>query len=119
MLIAALAAFGMAQTGSTVKLAHTSDGYELTRNGRPFFIKGAGGNGNPQLLVECGANSIRTWGADNLKAVLDKAERDGLTVTVGIWLQHANVFDYHNPELVQKQFKTCEDVVREYKNHPA
>jgi hypothetical protein len=44
-----------------------------------------------------GANSFRTWGADNLEAQLDEAHRLGLAVTVGIWLGHErHGFNYNN-----------------------
>lgn len=93
--------------------------YKLIRNGEPYVIRGVGGNGSRKLLLECGANSFRTWGAENIGQVLDEAHRDGLTVTVGIWLGHAGAFNYHNPVEVKKQFEMCKEVVTKHKDHPA
>src|SRR5450432_799797 len=61
--------------------------WELLRDGKPYFIKGAGGDGPKQLLADIGGNSVRLWGADDIGPVLDEAQKLGLTVTVGIWLQ--------------------------------
>src|SRR4051794_7569590 len=75
---------------AAVELRHSTDrGWQLFRGGKPYFIQGAGGSRSLQLLVDCGGNSIRTWGADEgLQRQLDEAHRLGLSVTVGIWLGH-------------------------------
>lgn len=121
LLFSALAAHAaiVPVAGSVVKLENQQGHYQLFRNGKPYFIKGAGGNGSLKLLANCGGNSIRTWGADKIGQDLDQAQAAGLTVTVGIWLQHSDAFDYHNAEKVAKQKEMCEDLVRRYKNHPA
>lgn len=93
--------------------------WTLLHGGKPFFIKGAGGNGSRTLLLKSGANSIRTWGADDLGEVLDQAQKDGLKVTAGIWLGHTGPFDYGDADAVRKQFEMCRDVVRKHRNHPA
>lgn len=108
-----------ATAASKVELVGTPGKYQLMRNGQPYVIRGVGGNGNRQLMLEYGVNSFRTWGADNLGPILDEAHRDGLSVTVGIWLQHAGGFDYHNAAEVKKQFEMCREVVEKYKDHPA
>ena len=47
------------------------------------FIRGAGGDGSLEQLAAAGANSVRTWGADDIEARLDAAHALGLSVTVG------------------------------------
>src|SRR5438132_9525387 len=47
-----------------VSLAKTEKGWELLRNGSPYFVKGAGGDGSCELLAKLGGNSIRTWGTE-------------------------------------------------------
>lgn len=101
------------------KVAGSAGTFQLVRNGKPYKVQGVGGSGSRELLLKCGGNSIRTWGADNAQEVLDSAEKDGLTVTLGIWLGHSDVFNYHNPEAVKKQFEMCKEVVSKYKNHKA
>ncbi len=99
----------------------TQDGhYRLVREGEPFFVKGAGGSTHLALLAEAGGNSIRTWGTDNLGAVLDEARRHGLAVCVGLWLGHErHGFNYQNEASVSKQLDDCRAAVRKYKDHPA
>jgi hypothetical protein len=105
--------------GSKVEVVKTAEGYQLLRNGSPYYIRGVGGNGSRKLLLEIGGNSFRTWGAENIGQVLDDAHKDGLTVTVGIWLMHAGEFNYSDPVAVKKQFEMCKEVVQKHKDHPA
>lgn len=104
---------------ASVKVTGKPGSYQLIRNGQPYFVKGAGGNGNRKLLLEAGANSIRTWGAEGLGEILDQAQKDGLTVTAGIWLGHRPGFNYSDEAAVKQQFEMCKQVVLKYKDHPA
>lgn len=101
------------------KLVRKGESWRLNWNGKEFFVKGAGGTGSRSLLLECGGNSIRTWGADDLGQVLDQAQKDGIAVTAGIWLGHTGAFDYGNKEAVKAQLEMCRKVVSTYKDHPA
>src|SRR5690242_5057739 len=65
---------------SVVRVEKTENGFRLTRDGKPYFIRGAGGSASKSLLRDVGGNSFRTWGADNLDAQLDEAQKLGLTV---------------------------------------
>ncbi|MBX7131746.1 MAG: hypothetical protein K1X67_03595 [Fimbriimonadaceae bacterium] len=103
----------------SVKVEGKLRSYRLVRNGQPYFIKGVGGTGSRPLLLQCGANSIRTWGAENIGKILDEAHKDGLSVTVGVWLGHQDVFNYKDPTAVKKQLEMCRAVVERYKSHPA
>lgn len=94
--------------------------HRLLRNGQPYFIKGAGGTSHLAELAAAGGNSIRTWGTDNLGAILDAAHRHNLTVCVGFWLGHErHGFDYQDEASVTKQLNACKQIVREFKDHPA
>lgn len=94
--------------------------WNLLREGKPYFIKGAGGSGPAALLKEMGGNSLRTWGADDLGQRLDEAQRLGLTVCVGIWLGHENDhFNYNNADQVAEQYAKAKAAILKYKDHPA
>ncbi len=102
------------------KLVQNGDKWQLMRDGKPYFIKGAGGGGSKAALKAAGGNSFRTWGSDNLEKQLDEAQKLGLTVTVGIWLGHKeHGFDYNNADAVAKQFEMAKAAIDRYKNHPA
>ena len=103
-----------------VELRETEQGWELLRGGEPYFIRGAGGTGSLAQLAAAGANSVRTWGADDIDALLDEAHALGLSVTIGIWLGHErHGFDYGDPAQVEEQLQRARATVLRYRNHPA
>jgi hypothetical protein len=102
------------------QLRKSTAGWELTRNGTPYLVRGAGGDGPKELLARLGANSVRTWGTDDLEQKLDEAHTHGLTVTVGIWLGHErHGFDYNDPAQIARQKEKVKEAVLRYKDHPA
>src|SRR4051812_1406408 len=106
--------------GIPVHLSRNGDEWQLLRDGKPYFIKGAGGSGSKTLLAQLGGNSFRTWGADEIKDQLDEAQRLGLTVTVGIWLRHeGDHFTYANADDVARQYERTRRAILRYKDHPA
>jgi len=114
-------AFGEStDTTVRVEVVKTSNGWQLLRGGKPYFIKGVGGDASKQELVDFGGNSFRTWGPDQLTEQLDEAQRLGLTVAAGMWLGHKRQgFDYHDANQVKRQFDRAHDVVLRYRNSPA
>ena len=110
----------LADTPIRVEVVKTADGWQLLRGGKPYFIKGVGGDAPKPLLAELGGNCFRTWGADNIAGDLDQAQKLGLTVIAGMWLGHKRAgFDYHNPEQVKRQFDHAREIVRSSRDNPA
>lgn len=98
----------------------TNDGYVLLRDGKPYYIKGVGGEVNFDQMVAIGANSFRLWGVENARKSLDEAQKRGLTVMLGFWLQpERQGFDYNNAASVKKQFDYFKTIVDKYKDDPA
>jgi beta-glucanase (GH16 family) len=109
-----------AQNSIPVKIEKTKDGFQLIRNGKPYFIKGAGGTSYIEKLKEYGGNSIRTWSSTNAKAILDEAHRLGLTVTLGLsTATERHGFNYDDVEAVKSQLEILREEVIKYKDHPA
>ncbi|MEM7234666.1 MAG: glycoside hydrolase family 2 TIM barrel-domain containing protein [Planctomycetota bacterium] len=103
-----------------VVVESTGGKHRLLRNGKPYFIRGAGGDASLGKLVARGGNSIRTWGTEKLDTLLDEAQKNGLTVTVGFWLGHErHGFDYSDSKAVARQYEECIRAVRKYRSHPA
>jgi hypothetical protein len=103
-----------------VELRKTGQGWQLLRDGKPYFIRGAGGDAPLEQLAAAGANSVRTWGADDIGARLDAAHALGLSVTVGIWLGHErHGFDYSDANQVREQLERARQTVLRYRDHPA
>ena len=128
LLIAGPFLFGVEVSAEAVpvELQKTERGWQLLRDGEPYFIRGAGGTHSLEELAAAGANSIRTWGTENVRGdddvgvILDEAEALGLTVSVGIWLGHErHGFDYDDPDQVAAQLERVRTIVNRYKDHPA
>ncbi len=103
-----------------VEVVKTAGGWQLLRGGKPYFIKGVGGDASKQWLAQYGGNTFRTWGADRLATDLDEARQSGLTVIAGIWIGHKRQgFDYHNAEQVKRQLDGAQETVRAFRNDPA
>lgn len=95
-------------------------GYRLYRNGRPYYIKGAAGRDHLEWVKACGGNSIRTWTAEGMDTLLNRADSLGLTVAVGIHLERERQgFDYGDSTAVAQQRQRVRQTVSRYKDHPA
>ncbi|HPO70392.1 MAG TPA: glycoside hydrolase family 2 TIM barrel-domain containing protein [Anaerohalosphaeraceae bacterium] len=105
-------------THSTAVIERRGERFELLLNGKPYFIKGAGGARYLEKLVEAGGNSIRTWSSS--RQALDSAGRYGLTVCMGLSMQSPrHGADYRNEKWLQEQRERICKEVEELKSHPA
>lgn len=120
LLIMTMISFSSFSQVNPVTVSEKDGKWTLLVNGEPFYIKGAGGEKHLDVLLECGGNTIRTWGVDNAQEVLDLAEKKGLKVMMGLWVQHErHGFDYNDEDKVRKQLESFRLAVRRYKDHPA
>ena len=102
-----------------VELVYTEGVYTLLRDAKPYYIKGAGGDHSLELLAAIGGNSIRTWGPPS-EAFLDKAHELGLSVCVGLWIEHErHGFDYDDEAAVAAQIARHCAAIDRLKDHPA
>lgn len=115
----ALAPAIVAARAIPVEIRNESGTYTLWRNAQPYQVKGAGGRGSLDELAAIGGNSIRIWG-DASKAYLDQAHALGLSVCVGLWIQHErHGFDYDDAAAVEQQIAAHCAVIDALKDHPA
>jgi hypothetical protein len=117
----ALSAAAQAQTGPVkVEVKQANGRYELLRGGKPYFINGAGGGQFPERVKAYGGNSLRTWDTRSADKVLAEANRNGLTVMLGLDVaRERHGFDYNNPEAVAAQLQKVKAEVLKYKDNPA
>ncbi|GAB3567306.1 glycoside hydrolase family 2 TIM barrel-domain containing protein [Spirosoma luteolum] len=95
-------------------------GAVLLRHGKPYFIRGAGGRRNMERAAQCGSNSIRIWDDLDAGPILDQADRLGLTVMLGLWVEReTDGFDYNDQAAVDRQMARIRRTVLRYRNHPA
>ncbi|MFM7185950.1 MAG: hypothetical protein ACKO4Z_14450, partial [Planctomycetota bacterium] len=119
-LVVALAGAEARAAGSVVRIeGDATTGYRLLRDGTPFRIRGAAGIDHLDVLAACGGNAIRTWDVDSAgretdgESLLDRAQRLGIAVTIGLWLGHErHGFHYADPAQVERQRRDVEAAVR-------
>ena len=117
LLFTCMPSFGQA---IKVEVKQVDGNWQLFRGGEPYYIKGAGGLGYMEEVVERGGNSIRTWSVDDAQETLDKAHELGLTVMMGLWVQHErHGYDYDNEAANKAQLEYFTRMVKKYKDHPA
>ena len=103
-----------------VSLVKDSVKWQLLLNDDPYYVKGAGGETDLNLLTEIGGNTIRTWGVENADNVLESAKLHGVKVMLGLWVQHErHGFDYDDTTKVSHQLQNFRKVIQKYKDHPA
>lgn len=103
-----------------VEIKQENGAFQLYRGGEPYYIKGIGGQEYLDRAVAFGANSIRTWGANDAIKVLDAAHEKCLSVLFGLWVgQERQGFDYNDAKGVKAQLAQFTEVVKAYKDHPA
>ncbi len=94
--------------------------YELLRAGQPYFVKGAGGSQYPERIAAYGGNSIRTWGTSEAPNVLASANKNHLTVMLGLDVaRERHGFDYNDAAAVAAQLQKIKGEVMKYKEDPA
>jgi hypothetical protein len=94
--------------------------FTLYRNGQPFLVKGAAGDGQLSRLREAGANTFRTWDTTHLQRFLDEGAANGIAVIAGLALPFSfTPFVYNDTSLVNAQLSAYRAVVRKYRSHPA
>ncbi|MCW1885813.1 hypothetical protein OKA04_13820 [Luteolibacter flavescens] len=125
-VVPVLFATAIAEPGPLTMRRNADGPWELVRDGKPFFIRGAGGHQSLDVLVESGGNSIRTWGIDALSAKVDgkplveRARELDITIAAGLWVAHErHGFNYSDPAQLEKQRKEIRAAVAKWKHEPA
>lgn len=98
--------------------------YDFYINDAIYQVKGAGvdvNNGKDfKALKEAGANTFRTWRANDAPMELDSALKYDLKIAMGIDMdKELHDFDYNDTEAVKKQFERIKKEILQYKDHPA
>ncbi len=99
----------------------TPAGYQMFRNGEPFYIKGASGNINLNALQKAGANTVRIYDTLNLKQVLDDSHKYGLAAIVDIpFPRYSKEFSvYKDKNFIEAHSNAIRQLVLKHKDHPA
>ncbi len=103
----------------TVFVKKNEKGFQLIRNGKPFYIKGGSGDAYFKELADMGGNTIRLYDTINLQNNLDDAEKYGLAVIVDIPIPAYNYKIYTNNEENSVLKHNTKVLVKKYRNHSA
>ncbi len=94
--------------------------FQLLKDGKPYFVKGAGGHSYMNIIPAAGGNSIRTWSTRDAQKILDSAHQHGLTVLMGLdVVGERHGFNYDDAVAVKAQLERLKKEVMKYKDHPA
>jgi hypothetical protein len=94
--------------------------YTVIRNGKPYNIRGAGGNSHFRELHNAGGNTLRTWDTTNLEQILDSAQRHNVAVIVGLPIPNSSDISFYNdPQITQTRYRAIQSIIRRFRNHPA
>ncbi len=94
-------------------------GQEFFVDGRLFQARGASGHTRLAELKARGATVVRTYGEES-PAVLAEAEKLGLKVIFGFWLEHPRRgFNYNDRAQAERQLAALRATVLKYRNSPA
>jgi len=105
-------------TSPYVEIIGAAGHWTLLRNGKPYFVHGVCGDGDYDLLVRSGGNTIRTYSANDTEQV-ERARQAGLAVVFGVWLGHErHGFSYVDPEAIAQQRKMVVDAVTAHRDDP-
>lgn len=111
----------IADESRTVFIKKNDKGFQLYRNGKPFYIQGASGNSHFKELAEIGGNTIRVYDTINIGNILDDAQKNNLAVIVDIpipkYYKEYNLYgnEQDNIEIKEK----IKVLVKKHKRHPA
>ncbi|MBL7111999.1 MAG: hypothetical protein ISS19_08670 [Bacteroidales bacterium] len=99
--------------GIKVEIVKNESGYQLTRNGEPFYIKGAVAWNKFDLIRLYGGNAVRTSTRGNR---LELADSLGLTCMVNLPVRaERDGMDYNDSLAVKEQFEKVIGMVEKYK----
>lgn len=107
---------------NSVYVAATRSGYQLIKDGEPFFVKGACvGDDHWAAFRAAGGNTIRIYDPVNLKVKLDRADSLGLMVAVDIPLPEYTESNnwYADPVNMEQTTREVSELVSQHKDHPA
>ena len=101
-------------------LKETHGKYSLIKGGKVFQIKGAAGYTNLSELRKAGGNSIRIWDTAHIDKIIQDANRNGISVIVGLPIPESKYLSHYNDTLkVNNEYQKIKKLVIRLKSNPA
>ena len=103
-----------------VEIIKENGKFILYRNGQPFVIKGAVGNGHLAELAACGGNTISLWDTLRFEQTFAEAAKNNIAIIAGLDIPGGENYEFYNDtKKTNKLLSSYEFIVRKYKNHPS
>ncbi|MEE1224315.1 MAG: glycoside hydrolase family 2 TIM barrel-domain containing protein [Clostridia bacterium] len=106
----------------TVVLSDIKTGtVSLASCGKPYYIKGICLDYGADYAAKAGANTIRTYDSkiSYAKSVLDRAQKLGMKVVLGISMKKDDGCYYNDPANFKADFENFKNQINAVKNHPS
>ena len=111
------ASVGQADKGSRYTIIETDGKWQLLREGQAFYIKGAVGWQQFDVLEDCSANSVRTRAS---KRSLDQARKYGMAAMADLPVRgERSGMNWGDQGRVAEQKQRVLEIVNRLKDHPA
>ena len=111
------ASVGQADKGSRYTIIETDGKWQLLREGQAFYIKGAVGWQQFDVLEDCGANSVRTRAS---KRSLDQARKYGMAAMADLPVRgERSGMNWGDQGRLAEQKQRVLEIVNRLKDHPA
>ena len=102
-----------------VEIVKNQQEFQLLKDGKLYYIKGAGAKSHFELLANSGANSIRVCSTNN-ESYMDSAQKHNLTVSLGLYVRpERSGMDYNDKYAVKGQIEQLKKEILKFKDHPA
>lgn len=99
------------------RISAAADGWQLLKDGEPFYIRGAVAPSRFDVLRACGGNAVRTGAT---KVSLDAARAAGLAAMANLRIRgERDGMDWDDTAQVENQKRAVLEVVQGLKDHPA
>ena len=103
-----------------VRIVQSQNGFQLYKDGKPFYIHGAAGDGSLVRLKELGGNSIRLYRYYDIDSLLYVADSLGLSVMVDLDIPPMRMgFDYKDETKVDSLVEEVKEAIIKWKDHPS
>lgn len=111
---------GKATGNKKVEIIKENGKFTLYRNGQPFLIKGAVGNGRVAELAACGGNTISLWDTLRFEQIFNEAAKHNIAVIAGLDIPGGeNDAFYSDAQKTDELFARYSYIVKKYKKHPS
>ena len=104
-------------TAASVHVETIKGNYRLVKDGKPFFIQGAAGQGFIKELAEAGGNTLRVYDTTNLETLFEEAKKYDVSLIVDIPIPSSTLDEYYSNNTSKSRLsEKVTGIVNKYKD---